>query len=172
MVKSSLLVFVIDNFSFVLCCRPFWLEKFNALSGQFSALERELLNSGNLLKEFLLEPANVSQNPSVPLDSIPNILLRSKLAPEVIETVQVSKDKAEKTDVELPISVYSNTIRALQQKFSEIQEDLQRSAVEHASQLLADEIVASGTATPSKKVEEDFGVILENSVRWLYTGKQ
>ena len=49
--------------------RPFWLEKFNALSGQFTSLERELLANGNLFKEFLIEPVNVPLNPSIPTDS-------------------------------------------------------------------------------------------------------
>lgn len=155
--------------------RPFWLEKFNALSGQFSGLERELLNSSNLLKEFLLEPAAVSQNPSIPLDSIPNILLRSKLAPEVIEPIQKSmKPSGSVPADETQIKIFANAIRALQDKFTEIQEDLQRAAAEHTSLLLANEIVSSGTATPNNnnKAEEDMEAILENSIRWLYTGKQ
>lgn len=77
------------------------------------------------------------------------------------------------------LKLYSNALRALQDKFSIIQEDLQRAAAEHTSLLLADEIkTSSGTATPttatttSKNNEEDMDAILENSLRWLYTGKQ
>lgn len=157
--------------------RPFWLEKFNALSGQFSGLERELLNGRNLLKEFLLEPSSVPQNPSIPIDSIPNILLRSKLAPEVIEKVKRGGGKPD--DLEAPsdpqLKLYSNALRALQDKFVIIQEDLQRTAAEHTSLLLADEIkTASGTSTPKSNgnKEEDMDALLENSIRWLYTGKQ
>ena len=155
--------------------RPVWLEKFNALSGQFSGLERELLNGSNLLKEFLLEPSSVPQNPSIPIDSIPNILLRSKLAPEVIEKVKGS-GKCGIEGGESQLKLYSNALRALQDKFSVIQEDFQRSAAEHTSLRLAGEIkIASGTSTPTGAAgnkEEDMEAILENSIRWLYTGKQ
>lgn len=72
------------------------------------------------------------------------------------------------------LKLFPNTIRALQEKFTIIQEDLQRAAAEHTSLLLANEIVtSSGTATPkSATPEEDMEAILENSVRWLYTGQQ
>ena len=174
--------------------RPFWLEKFNALSGQFSGLERELLNGSNLLKEFLLEPSNVPQNPSISIESIPNILLRSKLAPEVVEKVNRSRlchnddDDGNSSSSgaggsvlvipgEPQLKLYSNALRALQDKFTAIQEDFQRTAAEHTSSLLADEIKsASGTTTPTtnsnNNQEEDMDAILESSIRWLYTGKQ
>jgi hypothetical protein len=157
------------------CFRPFWLEKFNALSGQFSALERELLNNRNLLKEFLLEPSAVPQNPTFTVDSIPNILLRSKLAPEVLEPIKTKMTAINNDDSKRDFRLFSNTIRALQDKFSIIQEDLQRMAAEHTSLLLANDIItSSGTATPksSSSSEQDMDAILENSVRWLYTGQQ
>lgn len=162
---------MIDSLYFLIFIRPFWLEKFNALSGQFSSLERELLNNSNLLKEFLLEPSAVPQNSSIPTDSIPNILLRSKLAPEVIEPM-IIKNPEEASD--LQVSIFKKALLGLQEKFSIIQEDLQRAAGEHASLLLAKEIVtSSGTATPKGKMpEEDMDVILEASIRWLYTGVQ
>lgn len=159
---------------FLYVFRPFWLEKFNALSGQFSALERELLNNQNLLSEFLLEPSAIPQNPASPVDSIPNILLRSKLAPEVIDPFKTKMTTIDTSKMDLKL--FSNTIRAIQNKFSEIKENLQRTAAEHTSLLLANEIVtSSGTATPKNTVtkgEEDMEAILENSIRWLYTGQQ
>lgn len=150
------------------------MEKFNALSGQFSALERELLNNCNLLKEFLLEPFSIPQVSAFTVDSIPNILLRSKLAPEVIEPI---KTKMAIDNSKMDLKLFSNTVGALQDKFTIIQEYFQRAAAEHTSLLLANEIVtSSGTATPKPKSgikgEEDMEAILENSVRWFYIGKQ
>lgn len=148
------------------------MEKFNALSGQFSGLERELLNNSNLLKEFLLEPSAIPQNPSIAIDSIPNILLRSKLAPEVID--RIKKEPLDTSPSEPQMNVFTNALAALQEKFAIIQEDLQRAAGEQTSLLLANEIVtSSGTATPrAKKPEGDMDAILETSIRWLYTGIQ
>ena len=106
------------------------------------------------------------------MDSIPNILLRSKLAPEVIEPI---KTKMSIDNSKMDLKLFSNTVRALQDKFTIIQEDLQRAAAEHTSLLLANEIVtSSGTATPKSgiKAEEDMEAILENSVRWFYIGQQ
>lgn len=111
----------------------------------------------------------------MPIDSIPNILLRSKLAPEVVEKVKGSRMNRDAPG-EPQLKLYSNALRALQDKFSGIQEEFQRNAAEHTSSLLADEIkTASGSATPSSSSSnkgEDMDAILENSIRWLYTGKQ
>lgn len=135
-------------------------------------MERELLNNQNLLQEFLLEPASIPQNPAAfPSDSIPNILLRSKLAPEVINPI---KNKISSSSTCSDLKLFSSSVRVLEEKFSLIQEDLQRAAAEHTSLLLANEIsTSSGTATPkAKRGEEDMEAILENSIRWLYTGQQ
>lgn len=80
------------------------------------------------------------------------------------------------------MKLYSSAIRSLQDKFSEISDELQRSAAEQTSLLLANEMLASasasGSATPrhdgkkNRECEEDLDAILENSVRWLYTGQQ
>ena len=118
-----------------------------------------------------MEPSGVPQNVSLPLDSIPNILLRSKLAPEVVEPMK--RFDAQEVDASR-LKLYSKSIQALLDKLASIQEDLQRSAAEQTSLLLAYEIVSSGTATPKSKsmVEEDMDAILENSIRLMYTGNQ
>lgn len=156
--------------------RPFWLEKFNALSGQFSGLERELLNGSQLLKDFLLEPSAVPINPSLPTDSIPNILLRSKLAPEVEERVGSSLRVGKADFDDSRIKSFTGAVRGLQERFASLQEDLQKAAAEQVSLLLANEIGrVSGTITSSSSSsppEEDYDAILENSIRWIYTGEQ
>lgn len=106
---------------------------------------------------------------------VPNILLRSKLAPEVIEKVKVVK--MTDFDSDSRVKLFSNTIRALQDKFSVIQDELQRSAAEQTSILIANDLriaSASGTSTPKKSgtSQDDLDALLENSVQWLYTGHQ
>ena len=157
--------------------RPFWLEKFNALSGQFIGLERELLNSSQMLKEFLLEPSAIPINPSIPTDSIPNILLRSKLAPEVQE--RVSRCLSDANNDDSRIKLFNGAVRGLQEHLASLQEDLQKAAGEQVSLLLANEIGrTSGTVTPAtiansrQQLDEDFDAILENTIRWIYTGEQ
>ena len=123
-----------------------------------------------MLKEFILEPSSVPQNLSIPSDSIPNILLRSKLAPEVIGPI-INQPK-ESVVEDSKLKMYSNAIRTLQEKFSIIQDDLQRAAGEKTSLMLANEITTTSAPSRIGSEEEDFEAILENSVRWLYTGIQ
>jgi hypothetical protein len=108
---------------------------------------------------------------------VPNILLRSKLAPEVIEKVKVVKMTDSNSDSDSRVKLFSNTIRALQDKFLVIQDELQRSAAEQTSILIANDLriaSASGTSTPKKSgtSQDDLDALLENSVQWLYTGHQ
>lgn len=199
--------------------RPFWLERFNALSGQYSGLEREL--SGGVFGDVLLEPVSVPRDLTVSSDAgmtrmmrlaslshshsssllVPNILLRSKLAPEVTASVQEAVplviDETRK-------KLYRSTVRMLQERFAQIQEELQGAVAEQTSALLADALTtpsmlsramesrlsaASLGSHPTSKVAsltssidsvsttgamavDDREAFLETAIRWLYTGQQ
>lgn len=115
--------------------------------------------------------------------------MRTKLPPEVTQSfLSTIKNKSEieleiETIKDSQLKLYSTAVRALQEKFSEVLDELQRSAADQTSLLLAKEMrisaSASGSATPRnnktrgivRESDEDLEVILENSVRWLYTGQ-
>ncbi len=98
---------------------------------------------------------------------VPNILLRTKLAPEVTAHLN---DLPEQEFDEPRQKLYKSALRALSSAFSEIQDSFSSVMAEQTSALLA-----AGMQKKSESQEfiglDEKEAFLESSVRWLYTGR-